>query len=218
MFEIAVRIKELTSSNLNHLVEQASSPAKMLGLLQLELEEAIISLARDAAKARRLADDAAAAAKASDKAAKDWQDKAKLAIANGREDLARGALGERQNAEDLAKTQRRSATDATAEQAALNTAVAGLEGKLEETRSRLRAELGAKAAQKPGGSAASGPSARSSALDDRIATLEKRIDFAQASAGHSASAASIEQELDALQREAMIEAELAALRKSAKKK
>lgn len=218
MFEIAVRVKELASSNLNNLVEKAASPAKMLRLLQLEIEEAIIALTRDAARAERRGREAETSARAHDKAAKDWQDKAKLALSKDREDLARGALAERENAEAGAKTMRQAQSDAEAEAAALRGAIAELEGKLSETRARLRAE---QAAAAPAAAAAQGAAASSGkvdALSERIATLEKRIDFAQASEGSSAQAASLDEELAALQREAKLEAELDALKKGLKKK
>lgn len=218
MFEIAVRIKELTSNNLSCLVGNATSPAKMLRLLQLELEEAIIALTGDHTLALRRARDAAAQAAAQDTAAGDWQNKAKLALAGGRDDLARGALGEKENAKAAAATLRTAAADAEAEQAALAEAIAGLETKLDETRARLRAELAKaepKAAPAPAAAKVNG---RVDTLHDRITTLEKRIDFAAAAeTGTAASAASLDSELAALKREAVVDDELAALKKSMKK-
>ncbi|MGB7654111.1 MAG: PspA/IM30 family protein [Novosphingobium sp.] len=218
MFEIAVRIRELTSSNLNSLVGSATSPAKMLRLLQLELEEAIIALTGDHTRALRRSRDAAAQAAAQDAAAADWQDKAKLALAGGRDDLARGALGEKENAKAAAAALRTAAIDAEAEQAALAEAIAGLEAKLDETRTRLRAEQ-AKADPKSAPSpAAAKVNGRVDTLHDRIATLEKRIDFAAAGeTSPAASAASLDSELAAMKREAAVDDELAALKKSMKK-
>lgn len=220
MFEIAVRVKELASSNLHSLVEKAGSPAKMLRLLQLEIEEAVIALTRDAARAERRGRAAETSARAHDKAAKDWQEKAKLALSKDREDLARGALNERENAEAGAKAARQAQRDAEAEASALRGAITDLEGKLGETRARLRAEQAAQAAAAPAAAAARGTAASSGkvdALGERIATLEKRIDFAQASEVSGAKAASLDEELAALQREAKLEAELDALKKGLKK-
>jgi len=221
MFEIAVRVKELASSNINNLVEKAASPAKMLRLLQLEIEEAIIALVRDAARTERRGRDAETSARAHDKAAKDWMDKAKLALSKDREDLARGALAEREKAEAGANAARQAQRDAEAEAAALRSAIADLESKLSETRTRLRAEQAAQAASAPAEAARQGAVAASGkvdALGDRIATLEKRIDFAQASEDSGAKAASLDEELAALSREARLDDELAALKKSLKKK
>jgi phage shock protein A len=220
MFEIAVRFKELASSNLNDVVERAASPAKMLRLLLTELEEAVITLQRDATLAERRARDCGDAAKAQDRAAKDWHDKAKLALDKDREDLARGALAEREKALAAAESQRQAGKDAEAERAALREAMAGLESKLAETRQRLLTEMAASKAATASPAAAT-PAAKTNAkvdrVTDRIATLEKRIDFAEAGSPGS-KAASLDEELAALQRDARLEAELAALRKSAKKK
>ena len=219
MFEIAVRVKELASSNINNLVEKAASPAKMLRLLQLEIEEAIIALTRDAARAERRGREAETSARAHDKAAKDWQEKAKLALSKDREDLARGALAERETAETGAKTMRQAQLDAEAEAAALRGAIADLEGKLSETRARLRAEQAAQVAPAAAvAQRAAASSGKVDALGERIATLEKRIDFAQASESSNAKAASLDEELAALSREARLEDELAALKKGLKKK
>jgi phage shock protein A len=215
MFEIAVRVKELASSNLGSLVEKAASPAKMLRLLQLEIEEAIIALTGDAARAERRSREAETSARAHAKAAKDWQDKARLALSKDREDLARGALAERANAETGADAMRAAQADAAAEAQALRGAIADLETKLAETRARLRAEL---AAAKPAAAQAAATTGKVDALGERIATLEKRIDLAQASEGSGARAASLDEELAALQREARLEDELSALKKGLKGK
>lgn len=220
MFEIAVRFKELASSNLNSLIEKTSSPAKMLRLLQTEIEEAIISLDRDAARAGRRADEAEANCAAQDKAAGDWKDKAKLALASGREDLARAALAEREAAQAEVATLRQAATDARQEQASLIDTIGALEAKLGETRARLQAELAVNANAANPSVAAAGSSRASGkvhALNDQIATLEKRIGFAQAAAATPAQASSLDEELAALTRDAKLEAELASLKKSLKK-
>lgn len=217
MFEIAVRFKELASSNLNQVVERASSPTKMLRLLLTELEEAVISLQRDAALAERRARDCGDAARLKDQAAKDWHDKARLAMAKDREDLARGALAERETALAAAESQRLAGKDAKAEQAALLEAMAGLESKLAETRQRLLTEMAAAKPASAATTAAAKVSAKVDRVNDRIATLEKRIDFAEAGSP-AAKAASLDEELAAIQRDARLEAELAALRKPGKKK
>ena len=217
MLEIAVRIKELTTSNLNALVERAASPAKMLRLLQVELEESIIALGTDAARAARRARGEEAQAAAHDKAAADWQDKARVALAADREDLARAALGEKDRAHTAAAALRQLAKEAQAEAAVLQESVTGLEAKLAEVRERLRGEQ----AKTDRSAQSAAPTPRSTglanALHDRISVLEKRIDFATASADANAKAASLDQELAALQREAQLDAELAALKKSLKK-
>ncbi len=219
MIEIAVRVKELASSNLNHLVDKASSPTKMLKLLTTELEEAIIALSRDATHAERLAGDCIAEASGFDRSAATWEEKAKLALSHNRDDLARGALAECQNARDAAATKRTAHDEATVNAKQLRSTLVDLETKLLESRVRLKTELAAEESA-PSVSRQRQSTGSGSSTDkvmDRIATLEKRIDFACASAP-DASAASLDQKLAEITREASIDAELEMLRKAMKKK
>lgn len=211
MFEIAIRAKELASSNLNSLIDKASNPAKMLKLLMTELEESVIALTRDATRLERGADKYTQEAERFDAAAQNWQDKAELAMSREREDLARGALAERNAARDAAEIQREAARAAQAEAAGLRDNVRDLEAKHAETRLRLLKVM----SQYSGGETAGKvTSARTKidALMDRFAALDKRIDYAADKAG------SLDHELTALADAAALDADLAALRKKASKK
>ena len=209
MFELAVRAKELASSNLNSLIDKAVNPAKMLKLLMAELEEAVIALARDAAGLDRSADRSTLESERFDAAAQTWADKAKLAMSRGREDLARGALAERNAARDAAEAQREAAGAARDEAAGLRASVAQLEAKHGETKVRLLKVLSQASSAPASAAAARG---KTDALMDRFASLEKRIDYA------AGKAVTLDQELATLAHEAALEADLAALRKGAAKK
>lgn len=209
MFELAVRAKELASSNLNSLIDKAVNPAKMLKLLMAELEEAVIELVRDAAGLDRSADRFTLETERFDAAAQTWADKAKLAMSRGREDLARGALAERNAARDAAEAQREAAGAARDESAGLRASVAQLEAKHGETKVRLLKVLSQASSAPASAAAARG---KTDALMDRFASLEKRIDYA------ADKAVTLDQELATLAHEAALEADLAALRKGAAKK
>lgn len=212
MFEIAVRAKELASSNLNSLIDKASNPAKMLKLLMTELEESVIALTRDAAALDRNAGRVTLEAERFDAAAGSWEDKARLALARDREDLAKGALAERNAARDAAEAQREAAKAARGEAAALRASVRDLEAKHGETKVRL---LKAMSETAPAGGAAGNAvksHGKTAALMDRFASLEKRIDYA------AAKTVTLDQELAALADEASLEADLAALRKKVDRK
>lgn len=212
MFEIAVRAKELASSNLNSLIDKASNPAKMLKLLMTELEESVIALSRDAATLERSAGKYVLEAERLDAASGTWEDKAKLAMSRDREDLAKGALAERNAARDAAQAQREAAKAAREEAAGLRASVRELEAKHGETKVRLLKVMSETAPA--GGPAAKAIKAhgKTEALMDRFASLEKRIDFA------AAKTVTLDQELAALADEAALEADLAALRKNPRKK
>ena len=214
MFDLALRAKGLASSNLNSLIALASNPAKMLKLLMAELEEAVIALARNAATLDRSAGKCTQDAEQLDAAAQTWEDKARLAMSHGREDLARGALAERNAAHDAAEAQRAAAATAHAVAADLRTSVTELEAKHGEARARLLKVLSeARTAMAVTG--ASKSRERTGTLRERFASLEKQIDY---TASHAAAPASLDQELAALANDATLEADLAALRKGAAKK
>lgn len=209
MFEIAVRAKELAASNLNSLIDKASNPAKMLKLLLTELEESVLALTRDAAALDRSAAKFTLEAERFDAAAVNWEDKAKLAMSRDREDLAKGALAERNAARDAADAQRETAKGARDHAAGLRASVVKLEAKHSETNVRLL-KVVSEASCAP--AAASAAREKTDALMDRFATLEKRFDYA------AAKTVTLDQELAALADEAALEADLAALRKKVDKK
>ena len=214
MFDLALRAKGLASSNLNSLIALASNPAKMLKLLMAELEEAVIALARNAATLDRSAGKCTQDAEQLDAAAQTWEDKARLAMSHGREDLARGALAERNAAHDAAEAQRAAAATAHAVAADLRTSVTELEVKHGEARARLLKVL-SEARTATAVTGASKSRERTSTLRERFASLEKQIDY---TASHATAPASLDQELAALANDAALEADLAALRKGAAKK
>ena len=175
MFELALRAKELASSNLGSLIDLASNPAKMLKLLLAELEESVIALTREAATLERSEGKFIQDAERLDAAAQTWADKAQLALSHAREDLARGALAERNAAQVSAEAQRAAAAAARSESAGLRSSVTALEAKHGETRARLLKVL---SEARTAGAAAGQSHERTGALMDRFAALERRIDYA----------------------------------------
>ena len=212
MITIAIRAREIVSSNVDNLVSKAGEPRKMLRLLQSEIEEALIALHGDAAKARRqqtrLHDSAARLAAG----AEEWTGKAKIAIDHGREDLARAALLTRE-------AERAKAADATEAAAALDAQIAdaaAVIAELEAKRTAITARI-AELAQAAAAEGAGQP-ASESAIDrriDRIDALERRAGFADAPKSDAPSPASLDDEIAGLQQASAIEAELAALKAGA---
>jgi phage shock protein A len=216
MIEVAVRISQLVSSNVNNLVDAASNPAKMLKLMILEIEEAILTLGREVSQAERKARDLRLLAKRHETASADWDDKARFAMSKEREDLARGALAERENSAAAAATARSDAEQVDADITEVRATLAALETRLAEARLRLRTAERAAPTQ-PSAPPASGKSTYSDRVMDRIDTLAKRADFVDA-ATPSAKTASLDEELAAMARDAKLDSEMAALRKSLNKK
>ena len=211
MLHIFVQVKELVSSNLNSMVTAASNPVTVLGNFQRQLQEYIIALQGDLMRSRRLQERLASQALELDLKAADWTDKAKIAMDHKREDLARSALLTREQTEADARAARAAAAAAEAEAGQIAQAIGELEAKLAETDAQLAEEQQRR--QTAGSEAAGASTSRSERVLDRVATLEKRVDFATE---QKPAPASVDAEIEQLRREAKVSAELAAMKAAAK--
>ena len=207
MLHIAIQIRDLVTSNVSTMVDAASDPAKMLRQFRREIEEAIITLSGDASRSRSHDQRLAADAVGLEKTGAEWADRAALAMQNEREDLARGALLEREAALDAIAARKIEIAANQAELAELTEAIAGLEAKLAEVRAQLSA---LEQADTAAGRSAAGRASKTEHQLDRIATLEQRLKFASDAKG--ASSPSVEAEIEAMRLDRTINAQLDALR------
>jgi phage shock protein A len=216
MITIAIRVREIVSSNVDTLVSKAGEPRKMLRLLQSEIEETLIALHGDAAKARRQRDRLRDSASRLAAGAEEWTARAKIAIDHGREDLARSALLAREAERAKAATEVGAADALDAQLVEAEGVISALEAKRSALAQRIADLVQAAAPTAPAPSAA--PSAAMRAVDqriDRIDALERRAGFAETPASEAADPMSVEQEIASLQQASIIEAELAALKSGA---
>jgi phage shock protein A len=207
MITIAIRVREIVSSNVDSLVSTAGEPRKMLRLLQSEIEETLIALHGDAAKAKRQRERMAETATRLAAAAEEWTGKAKIAVDHGREDLARAALLTRE-------AERAKAADAVASAAALGDQIVEVTGVIADLEAKRTAIAARIADLVKAETAAKALSAADSAVDrriDRIDALERRAGFVDVP-GEGPSPASLDDEIAGLQKASAIEAELAALK------
>jgi phage shock protein A len=133
------RMSDIINSNLNALLDSAEDPEKMIRLIIQEMEDTLVEVRSSSARvlaerktaARRYAQVEAEAAS--------WEEKAKLAISKGREDLARAALAEKKAIEDELSSvaSELEATDEHITQ--LNEEIGQLQAKLNDAKAKQKA-------------------------------------------------------------------------------
>ena len=133
------RMSDIINSNITAMLDRAEDPAKMVRLIIQEMEDTLVEVR--SSSARVLADRKEAARRLMQirSEATRWEEKARLAITKGREDLARGALQEKRALDDevaLVEAEL-AATDEHIEQ--LNREVSQLQQKLDDARARQKA-------------------------------------------------------------------------------
>ncbi|MCL4103973.1 UNVERIFIED_CONTAM: hypothetical protein GTU68_034835 [Idotea baltica] len=135
------RMTDIINSNISALLDQAEDPEKMIRLIIQEMEDTLVEVR--SSSARVLADRKAAARRLEQVQieAEGWEEKAKLAISKGREDLARAALQEKRAIdEEVAVVEAElGATDEHIAQ--LNDEVSQLQQKLTDAKAKQKALL-----------------------------------------------------------------------------
>lgn len=210
------RTKDIIAANVTDLLDRAEDPAKMIRMIIVEMEETLIDVRSSVA--RTLADQAEMRRQIArlDKLQASWAEKAELALSKDREDLARGALGEKQKAADMADY-------LVSEIALLDTAlkasdldVARLEAKLREARSRQSAIVARlQSAHHRARLREMTVGARVDEAFARFELLERRVDLTEGHAEALALAApakTLDEEFAELRATGQVEAELASMK------
>ncbi|MDQ2070295.1 phage shock protein PspA [Natronospira bacteriovora] len=135
---IFTRFSDIVNSNLHALLDKAEDPEKMVRLIIQEMEDTLVEVRSTAA--RTIADRKAVQRHIAHwrEEAADWAKKAELAVSRDREDLARAALVEKQQADEqmVSLDEEDGRLGATLEQ--LNEDIARLQSKLDDARSRQK--------------------------------------------------------------------------------
>jgi phage shock protein A len=95
------RLSDIINSNLNAMLDKAEDPEKIVRLIIQEMEDTLVEVRSRAARA--IADKKEVERKKAEFAARanEWESKAELAIAKGRDDLAKGAIAAKQKAKEM---------------------------------------------------------------------------------------------------------------------
>ncbi|MGF1606824.1 MAG: phage shock protein PspA [Rhodothalassiaceae bacterium] len=89
------RLTDIVNSNISAMLDRAEDPEKMIRLVIQEMEDTLVEVRADAARTIADQKDVDRKLKRMAAAQADWQKKAELALSKDREDLARGALAEK---------------------------------------------------------------------------------------------------------------------------
>ena len=126
------RMSDIVNSNLNALCDSAEDPEKMIRLIIQEMEDTLVEVRSTSAK---IIGDQKTVSRHRDRIAAEataWEDKAKLAVSKGRDDLAKAALQERRMTEEAQREVEEELTMAGEQVAQLNEEVWQLQQKLDE--------------------------------------------------------------------------------------
>lgn len=210
------RVTTLLRANLNDLIDKAEDPEKMLKQLVLDMENQLLQVKTQVAIA--IADQHLLEKKKAehDTAVTTWKGKAALAVAKGKDDMAREALDRSLSHTQMAESFAQQLEDQRTEAEALRGTFLKLQGKLAETRTRCdlliaehrRARMVGKAQQ---AHAAAGTGQGAASID----RYKSRIALQQASnhATHELTAGdSLEDRFTMLERDQQVEALLEELK------
>ena len=215
------RMSDIINSNINALLDQAEDPEKMIRLIIQEMEDTLVEVR--SSSARVLADRKAAARRQEQlrAEAQAWEDKARLAISKGREDLARAALQEKREIEEEleAVSTELAATDEHIGQ--LNDEIAKLQNKLNDAKAKKKAlvmrsqtvESRIKVKRQVNREALDEAFGRFEHFERRMDNLESQLDVMDLGKDVAPSLAA---EIDALAEDEKINAELDRLRSEVK--
>jgi phage shock protein A len=138
---IFTRFADIVNSNINSLLDKAEDPEKLIRLIVQEMEDTLVEVRT--ASARTIADKKDISRRIAQlrKDEQEWEAKAELALSKGRDDLAKGALLERNKAADVATELEVELSKVDDELNRLTTEVTQLQEKLNDARARQKALL-----------------------------------------------------------------------------
>jgi phage shock protein A len=210
------RLTDIVNSNINAMLDKAEDPEKIVRLIIQEMEDTLVEVRARAARAIADKKEIERRRAEFDLRASEWESKAELAIAKGRDDLARGAIAAKRKALEMVDLfgKEREAIDKSLEKA--NEDLEKLQAKLKEAKAKQRSlEIRRSAAE---GTLRINRAVYDGRIDEAMARYERyerRIDELEAEAESYVLGRpkSLEQEFRELEAEDDVNAEFDALKK-----
>lgn len=135
------RLTDIVNSNISALLDKAEDPQKMIRLIINEMEETLVEVRSSSAKVISDKKEVLRRLEGLRDEAFDWGEKAKLAITKNREDLAKGALLERQSLNEEVSIVEEELKTLDEHLNGLSDEVSILQKKIDETRARQKSML-----------------------------------------------------------------------------
>jgi phage shock protein A len=213
------RARDIFAANMTELLDRAEDPARMIRMIILEMEETLVDVRATAARSIADIKEMRRAVGRLDELEADWTAKAELALSKDRDDLAKAALVERQQAAEMATSLRDELGQMEQVLRGYEAEIAKLQSKLREARARQNAIAArfesavtrARAREIMNGN-------RTEDAFSRFEVLERRADFAEgrADALGMTGPKSLEEEIAELKADESVDAELAAMKAALK--
>ena len=133
------RFTDIVNSNINNLLDKAEDPAKMVRLIIQEMEDTLVEVRSSSAKTLADKKELTRQVTRFENEARQWQEKAELALSKDREDLARAALVEKKKSEESGKALVEELAHVEEHITKLQGEIAQLQDKLADAKTRQKA-------------------------------------------------------------------------------